>query len=98
MKYLKNLVEGSAATTIAGLKLSDENYDVALNLLKERFDNKQLLISSHMKALLQLEPAHDIKDVVLLRNVYDHVEKQVRSLQNLGITSDMYGPLLIPEE
>lgn len=28
--------------------------------------------------------------------VYDNVESQVRSLEALGINSDMYGPLLIP--
>lgn len=31
-----------------------------------------------------------------LRMVYDNVESQVRSLEALGINSDMYGPLLIP--
>ena len=29
MTYLKNLIEGDAAATIAGLKVSKENYTVA---------------------------------------------------------------------
>ena len=47
MTYLKNLVIGSAAATIAGFKLSNENYTQAVTLLHERYDNKQLQVSSH---------------------------------------------------
>ena len=35
--YLRNLVEGPAYSTIAGLQLTGANYKAALNLLKERF-------------------------------------------------------------
>ena len=35
--YLRNLVEGPAYSTIAGLQLTGANYKAVLNLLKERF-------------------------------------------------------------
>ena len=53
--YLKGLLDGPAASCIAGVGLTDGNYNTALDLLKNRFANPQLLISSHMDALLKLQ-------------------------------------------
>ena len=96
MTYLRSLLEDQAAATITGLQLTGDNYKVAMKLLKDRYDNKQLLISSHMKNLLSLEKVSDIKNIEPMRRVYDRIEIQVRSLENLGIDPEMYGPLLIP--
>ena len=96
MNYLKNLIEGKAASVIKNIKLSNENYKLCLDLLKERYEDKQLLIHSHMKKLLKLEVITDPKDVSGLRRLFDVIDIQVRSLQNLGFASDRYGPLLIP--
>ena len=67
MTYLKNLVEGQASHIIAVLKLLHENYVISLNLLKERYNDKQLLIYSHIQKLLNLKQVEDIKDVCLLK-------------------------------
>ena len=55
MTYLKNLVEGEASDIIAGLKLSDENYARSLNLLKECYNDKQLLIYSHTQKTFEFK-------------------------------------------
>ena len=39
--YLKSLLSGSAAATIAGLPLTSDNYGAAIELLTKRFENKQ---------------------------------------------------------
>ena len=96
MSYLDSLCEGKASDIIYGLKLSNENYEIALKLLKERYDDKQLLIHSHMQKLLNLKPIENVKEICLLRKIYDIIEIQIRSLENLGYESDRYGPLLIP--
>ena len=80
---------------ISGFKLSNENYNAALNLLKERFDNKQLHIAIHMKNLLKILTVPDSKKNLQLRSVYDNIETQIRSLVNLNVTPKTYGPLLI---
>ena len=61
MNYLKNLVGGKAI--ISSIKLANENYNICLNLLKERYEDKQLMIHSHMNKLLKLENITDVKDV-----------------------------------
>ena len=43
--YLKSLLSGPAAATIAGLPLTSDNYTAAIELLTKRFGNKQVIIS-----------------------------------------------------
>ena len=45
MNYLSGLLKGEAARVIQGLPLSESNYKRAVNLLKERFCQKQVLIN-----------------------------------------------------
>ena len=82
MNYLKNLVEGKAATIISSIKLANENYSICLNLLKGRYEDKQLMnIHSHMSKLLKPENITDVKDVSGLRKLFDTIDIQVRSLK-----------------
>ena len=96
MNYLRGLLDGPAAATIAGLALSSANYLIAVKLLHERFGNRQLVINSHMESLLKLSCVSSMVDIKRIRMVYDMIESNVRSLQNLGISAEMYGSLLIP--
>ena len=80
--YLKSLLEGAALSAITGLALTEPNYANAVDILKERFGNKQLIISSHMEALLKLKPVTALSDKGM-RAVLDKVEIQVRGLQAL---------------
>ncbi|GBN44277.1 hypothetical protein AVEN_211376-1 [Araneus ventricosus] len=94
--YLKGLLGGSAANAINGFALSDENYDQALNLLKQRFGREELVINAHMAKLLNLLPVNDSNNIYGLRKLYDTVEVQIRSLESLKVTSGMFGHLLYP--
>ena len=53
--YLWSLLECTAYDAIAGLTLSDANYREAIEILKKRFGNKQMIISKHMGTLLNVE-------------------------------------------
>lgn len=89
--YLKSLLKGSAAATIAGLPLTDDNYESAIELLTNRFANKQVIISSHMDALLRLPSLGSTTDVRKLRQSYDEIEAHVRGLQALEVPTESYG-------
>ena len=54
------------------------------------------MIHSHMSKLLKLESITDVKDISELRKLFDTIDIQVRSLNNLSYEPDRYGPLLIP--
>ena len=96
MTYLLNLVEGDAEQAIKGLQLSNENYKSALNLLQERFGDDQIIVSAHMNKLLNLESSSEFIDVKEVRNLYDTIEIQVRSLCSIGLEEKSYGPMLVP--
>ena len=49
-----------------------------------------------MDALLKLNAFVDINDLHRIRGLYDKIETHVRSLENLGTSSESYGSLLIP--
>ena len=45
--HLRSLGEDAAYAIIAGLSLTEENYKTAIDLLQERFAQKQIIINSH---------------------------------------------------
>ena len=67
-----------------------------LNLLKERYEDKQVMIHSHVNKLLKLENNTYLKNVRGRRKLFDATGIQVRSLKILGYELDRFGPLLIP--
>lgn len=96
MTYLTNLLSGSAEQTISGLSLCNENYEIALKLLHERYGDPQVIVSAHMNKLLTLENVKGSRDIKSMRKLYDQIESQVRSLNALGFKAENYGPMLIP--
>ena len=90
---LQGLLEGPAARVIQGLPLTEENYNVALKLLEERFGNTQQIISMHMDDLLQL-PTCSVTKPAELRLILDKVSVNVRGIESLGVKSEQYGSFL----
>ena len=92
--YLRSLLQGPTLDAIAGLTLTAANYQEAVEVLKERFGNKQQIIDKHMDALLSIEAVSSDTNLKALRRLYDVVESQVRGLKSLGVASETYGSLL----
>ncbi|GIX82397.1 reverse transcriptase [Caerostris extrusa] len=69
--YLKSLLTDSVATVISGIPLTPENYRKAVEILKDRFGKKEILISAHTNRLLNLEPDRNTNDIFALRKLYD---------------------------
>ncbi|RWS05185.1 hypothetical protein B4U79_08647, partial [Dinothrombium tinctorium] len=94
--YLKSFLGGNAARALFGLEICDENYESAVELLKNRFGREDVVINAHMNKLLAIDPVKRSSEVKLLRRLYDECEVQIRSLETLGVTADTYGNLLCP--
>ena len=91
LEYLKCQCEGAANQAIAGLELTNENYDIAVNILKQRFGQRQDILNSHMDALLYINTVHRNAEISELRKFYDTVETHSRGLQSLGVDEQAYG-------
>lgn len=69
-QYLKASLTGDASNVISSLEISDTNYDVAWTLLKERYDNKRVIVQNHIKAILDL-PSMTKENHAELRKIAD---------------------------
>ncbi|GFV41036.1 integrase catalytic domain-containing protein [Trichonephila clavipes] len=81
--YLKSLVGGVAAKAISGFALTESNYDAALELLKTRFGQKNLLINAHLGSLHNITPIKNTSDTNSLRKLYDRAETEIRNSESL---------------
>ena len=96
MNYLLSYLIGEALKTVQGLKLSEPNYSARIEMLQERYGYKQVLISTRMNKLLNLPNSGNLNDLKYLRELYNYINTQVRSLICLGVDPDIYCPMLIP--
>ena len=79
--YLKSKLTGEAMQVISGLTLSNENYAVAINILKERYGNIQDVVNLHYNKMINLQPASNTTSS--LRLFHDNINKHLRSLEVL---------------
>lgn len=50
--YLKGALSGEALNLIKNLPLTNDNYQIAIEILKKRYENKLVVINSHLKGML----------------------------------------------
>ncbi|XP_072380639.1 uncharacterized protein [Diabrotica undecimpunctata] len=92
--YLRLSLQGIAAETIRNLDISEATYETAWELLKDRFENKSLLVNNHIKKLFNLPHVsknshHD------LRTLLDGFQRHLRSLESLGLDTTSWDALII---
>ena len=60
--YLRNMLNDSAKTTIAGFSLTSGNYNAAIELLEKRYGNATTIKRAHENGLLNLSPGYNEND------------------------------------
>jgi len=91
--YLKPQLHGDAARTIAGLPLTDSNYQHAITLLQDRYGQHHKIVNAHMQALLEMSsPSNSLSSLHIF---YDTIESHIQGLSSLGKSEHSYGDLLI---
>ncbi len=81
MNYLNSKLTGEAKRAISGLALSNENYTVAVKILKERFGKVQEVVDLHYSRMININPPRDTTES--LRSFLDEIERHLRSLEVL---------------
>lgn len=56
--YLKSSLKGEALKVIDPLPVTNANYGSVLKLLSERYEKKHLIISNHVKSLINIPSLH----------------------------------------
>ena len=81
-KYLMTSLKGDAKNTLTGFNLTEAQYDSAVALLKERYDDKEYIIHKHYAALSSTRRcSNSTRD---LRQTFNFLETQIRSLEGMG--------------
>ena len=94
--YLEDVREGDGPKSlIEGFSTTADNYQSALQLIKETYGKKERIIMSHVSKLLNLEVKENL-DKGSLRILFNKVQTHVRSLEVLGISSDQFSIFLVP--
>ena len=85
----------AALNSDSGLTLTNENYRKALTILKERYGNKQAMVSTHMKKLANLGVVSSDENIAGLSKLFDEIESNVGSLERLGVEANSCGSILV---
>ncbi|XP_071576977.1 uncharacterized protein [Temnothorax nylanderi] len=94
LQYLRAAVSEDANAVIGSLEMSEANYAVAWNLLKERYDNKRVIVQTHIRAIVDL-PIMTKENVSELRQIADGAARHVLALKALKRPTDAWDDLLV---
>ena len=92
--YLKTSIIGDAALIINNLRISEENYTSAWQLLVDEYDDKLTLINSHLHAFISM-PIMKSENVIELRKLRDTVAASVAALKNLNRPVEHWDDILV---
>ena len=95
-KYLKGLLSESARSVIAGFPLTDSNYLIAVDLLKQRYAKPSMIQHAHINQLVNLTPVFNEDNVIRLRSFRDQVETHFRGLEALSVDKTTYSSIVVP--
>ena len=85
---MKAQLHGDAARTVAGLPLTELNYEHSIALLNQ----PHKLVAAHMQVLLEPKPTGTLNS---LRVFHDTIESHTRGLSSLGKSEISYGEIII---
>ena len=79
-----------------GFKLTENNYEAALDLLKQRFAKPSVIKRAHIRDLMNFQAVFNERSVFKMRELYDTVETHFRGLEALGIDKESYSTIVVP--
>jgi hypothetical protein len=95
--YLSSILRGEAKKLVEGLAATNENYNIAVAILKARYGRIELVKDAHYSALNKIAPASTA--VADCRQVLNELERHFRVLRALGEdTTHSYFRFLILEK
>lgn len=94
MHYLKSCLAGEAEQLTRHLTITQDNYQVAWNVLCKRFQNTRVLVNTTLKILFS-QPHVQTESSVHIRNLLDRTNECLASLNNLGINTKEWDPIIL---
>lgn len=92
--YLLSALKNDSIQVVQSLEISDHNFDIAWQLLKDRYENKRVIVQNHIKGIFEL-PVMSKENHGILRKIIDGFSKHQRALKSLGQPVNTWDTLLI---
>jgi hypothetical protein len=91
--YLKSNLRGEAEMILRQFPLTDSNYEKALELLESRYNNKRLIVHSHITRLLGQKKIL-FESAKAIRSLLDTMNETLNALNNIGVSTSNWDPLV----
>lgn len=88
-QYLKQSLQGEAASLLKHLPISEANYLSAYELLKKKYNREDYIIEAHLTTLLEYPPVRQLS-ATSLRKLTNTYEETVRALEALKLPVDKW--------
>lgn len=92
--YLRASLKGQAAEVIKNIDFKADHYQLAWDLLCDRYNNSRLLVDKHLQALFDIEPV-TTESSVALRNLVGVINKNIRALKSLDEPTQHWNSIII---
>lgn len=87
--YLRSSLTGEALASIKDLSTTSVNYQVAFEIIKNRFSNKRKIIYSHVDTILNIKSLN-------LRSLINTIDQHMRCLQSLEVPVEKWDAIIVP--
>ncbi|KAF0745786.1 Uncharacterized protein FWK35_00034883, partial [Aphis craccivora] len=92
--YLRSSLAGAALNLVKSVPMTDINYEIAINRLKQRYDNRGLVIQSHIRSIL--DTPHIQKPTASeLQGLHAHICVHIAALKALKQPTDQWDAWLV---
>ena len=94
LQYLKSAVKGEASEMLTSITVTDDNFDVAMEISQNRYDNRRLILRAHIHEIVSYRPVSH-KNTRELRKLVDTMEEHRLSLRNVGQPVEHQDPFFV---
>ena len=81
---LRGYLTGDAFDTIRGICFTEDNYEITISLLTEKYGKPDVIVDRHIASMMKL-PTVKSNDTVGLRKFYEALQFHIRALESFGI-------------
>ena len=104
MSHLKSLLTGNAAALLAGLQITEANYAIAIDILKNNFGKNESIIRNLHSELLNLKKCQNLSEMKAFSITLERITRQLANMGHashtespqvfLNLESKLYKPML----
>ncbi|XP_036346477.1 uncharacterized protein LOC118755759 [Rhagoletis pomonella] len=92
--YLKLKTRGKAALLIKNYEMNDQNFELAWDALKSRYENRRLLVDNQLKTLFNIQPIQS-ENGEKIQAIQTTINNCLSTLKSNGVPTENWDPILI---